>query len=79
VAIVAGLAVAAIVASGAVAVTTFRPGSVEEPIYRGLLTNAPAVIGDAQQITDQFGRYGDQLRRLVANITKLYGGRAIGP
>jgi protein-tyrosine-phosphatase/DNA-binding MarR family transcriptional regulator len=73
VAIVSGLAVAVMAASGAVAVGTFRPESVEEPTYRGLLSNAPAVIGDAQQITDQFGKYRDQLQRLVNNISKLYG------
>ncbi|MDG4833823.1 metallophosphoesterase family protein [Solwaraspora sp. WMMD1047] len=73
VAVSAGLAVAVMAATATVAVTTFRPESVEEPTYRGLLTNAPAVIGDAQEITSQFGRYRDQLQRLVNNVSKLYG------
>ena len=59
-------------ATGAVAAATFRPSSIEEPTYHGLLANAPAVIGDAQHIADQFTRYRDQLQRMVGNVSKLY-------
>jgi predicted phosphodiesterase len=73
VAICGGLALVTILGSGAVAVATFRPDSVDEPKYHGLLANAPAVIGDAKQIANQFGQYRDELQRLVNNVSKLYG------
>ncbi|MET0415492.1 MAG: metallophosphoesterase, partial [Actinoplanes sp.] len=36
---------------------TLRPGSIAEPRYEGLLVNAPAVVGDARRIADNYGRY----------------------
>jgi predicted MPP superfamily phosphohydrolase len=73
VAICGGLALVTVLGSGAIAVATFRPSSVEEPQYHGLLANAPAVIGDAKQIATQFGQYRDELQQLVNNVSKLYG------
>ncbi|GIH13535.1 membrane protein [Rugosimonospora africana] len=73
VAICGALALVTILGSGGIAVATFRPGSVDEPRYHGLLSNAPAVIGDAKQIANQFGQYRDELQRLVNNVSKLYG------
>lgn len=67
-----GIAVVVLAATGATAATTFRADSIEEPTYRGLLANAPAVIGDAQTIATQFSRYRDQLQRMVSNVSKLY-------
>ena len=67
-----GISAAVLAASGTVAASTFRPSSIEEPTYHGLLANAPAVIGDAQHIADQFTRYRDQLQRMVGNVSKLY-------
>jgi predicted phosphodiesterase len=52
---------------------TFRPDAIEEPRYEGLLTNAPAVIGDAQRIAGQYEAYRDELQRLVRNVSRLYG------
>jgi predicted phosphodiesterase len=72
VAICGGVALATIVASGGIALTTFRPGSVEEPQYHGLLANAPAVIGDARSIANRFDAYKAELQRLVDNVTRLY-------
>ncbi len=69
----AGLALLTLAASGGIAALTFRPSSVEEPQYRGLLSNAPAVIGDARKIASSFGQYRDELQRLVNNVSKLYG------
>jgi predicted phosphodiesterase len=73
VAICGGLALLTILASGGIAVATFRAGSVEEPRYRGLLSNAPGVIGDARRIANNYGQYRDELQRLVNNVSKLYG------
>ena len=72
VAICGGLALVAVLTSGAVAVASFRPKSVEEPKYQGLLTNAPAVVGNARQIAGRFTAYRAELQRLVNNVTKLY-------
>jgi predicted phosphodiesterase len=66
------LAVAVVAASGALATATFRPDAIEEPTYEGLLTNAPAVIGDARRIADQYEEYRAQLQRLVQNVSRLY-------
>lgn len=62
-----------VAASGGVALLTFRPNSVEEPQYHGLLSNAPAVIGDARNIANRFDAYKAELQRLVNNVSRLYG------
>src|SRR3954447_19530128 len=46
---------------------TLRPESISEPRYEGLLVNAPAVVGDARRIADNYGRYADQLSQLVTH------------
>jgi predicted MPP superfamily phosphohydrolase len=51
---------------------TIRPQAIEEPRYEGLLVNAPAIIGDARRISNNYSRYADQLQRLVGNVSKLY-------
>jgi predicted MPP superfamily phosphohydrolase len=73
VAICGGLSLLTVLVSGGIAAATFRAGSVEEPRYRGLLSNAPAVIGDARRIANNYGQYRDELQRLVNNVGKLYG------
>lgn len=72
VAICGALALATVAAAGAIAVGTFRPSSIEEPKYQGLLVNAPAVIGDAQSIADRFDAYRAELQGLVTNVSRLY-------
>ena len=54
------------------AVVTLRPDSIAEPRYEGLLVNAPAVVGDARRIADNYGRYADQLQQIVSNVSRLY-------
>lgn len=51
---------------------TIRPSSISEPRYEGLLVNAPAVVGDARKIADNYGRYADQLAELVGNVSRIY-------
>jgi len=58
--------------SMALAAATARPDSVSEPRYEGLLVNAPAVVGDARRIADNYGRYADQLAQLVTNVSRIY-------
>ena len=54
------------------AAVTVRPDSIAEPRYEGLLINAPAVVGDARRIADNYGRYADQLQQIVTNVSRLY-------
>jgi predicted phosphodiesterase len=71
--LVAGFTALAVLAgTGLTAALTFRPDSIQEPRYTGLLTNAPAVIGDARKIADRYGQYREQLQGMVENVSKLY-------
>ena len=67
-----GLAFAVMAGSLGIAAATFRVNAIEEPRYEGLLVNAPALIGDVQQIADDYERYTDQLQSLVSNASVLY-------
>ncbi|HET9518217.1 MAG TPA: metallophosphoesterase [Actinoplanes sp.] len=65
----------ALLVSGAslgLAAATVRADSISEPRYEGLLVNAPAVVGDARRIADNYGRYAEQLQQLVGNVGRIY-------
>lgn len=51
---------------------TLSPRAVTEPKYTGLLTGAPSLIGNAQDLAENFDAYSNELVRLVTNVTKLY-------
>jgi predicted phosphodiesterase len=73
---VAGCGLTALVlvlGTGLTTASTFRAESIQEPRYEGLLTNAPAVVGDARRIADRYEEYREQLQRLVANVGRIYG------
>ncbi len=65
-------AAVAMVASFAVAFSTWNPAALAEPRYTGLLTSAPSVVGNAEDIVNEFSVYGDQLARIVQNVGGLY-------
>ncbi|MFK3980127.1 metallophosphoesterase [Micromonospora sp. NPDC050397] len=67
-----GLALLITGGSLGIAALTVRPEAIEEPRYEGLLVNAPAVVGDARRIANDYGKYADQVQRLVGNVSKLY-------
>lgn len=71
----AGVAVTAValVASGGIAAATVRPSALTEPTFTGLLSQAPALIGSAQDIGTRFTTYSQQVTKLTANVTQLYG------
>ncbi|MGA8117770.1 MAG: metallophosphoesterase [Actinocatenispora sp.] len=73
VAVAGGMAIVLLGATGLWTAASFRPESIEEPRYEGLLTMAPAVVGDARSIVDNYGRYSDELQHLVDNVAKVYG------
>ncbi|MCW3839672.1 metallophosphoesterase [Micromonospora yasonensis] len=67
-----GLALVITAGSLGVAALTIRPQAIEEPRYEGLLVNAPAIVGDARRIANDYTKYAEQLQRLVGNVSKLY-------
>ncbi|MGV9772434.1 metallophosphoesterase family protein [Streptosporangium sp. NPDC003464] len=61
-----------IAGTGAAVAVTFRPNSVVEPKYTGLLAGAPSLVGDAESIVTKFESYRVQLAKLVNNVSQLY-------
>jgi len=64
------LALAGLVAAGGA--WSWRADALREPTYDGLLTNAPAVVGSAQDIVWRFDVYRRQLAGLVTNLSRVY-------
>lgn len=62
----------ALAATGAMAAVTFRPSSLIEPRYSGLIAAAPSLVGSAESIVTRFESYRSQLTKLVTNVSKLY-------
>ena len=62
----------ALAGTGAFAALTFRPGSLVEPRYSGLIAAAPSLVGSAESIVTKFESYRSQLTKLVDNVSKLY-------
>lgn len=67
-----GLALVITAGSLGLGAATLRPQAIEEPRYEGLLVNAPAIVGDARRIANDYTKYAEQLQRLVGNVSKLY-------
>jgi predicted phosphodiesterase len=67
------VALCVLFATGVTAVATFRADSIQEPRFEGLLTNAPAIVGDARRIATRYEEYRGQLQRMVANVGRIYG------
>jgi predicted MPP superfamily phosphohydrolase len=65
-------ALALVAAGGGLAAVTWNPDSISEPEYQGLLTTAPTLVGDAEDIIDNFGLYRAQLAKIVTNVGALY-------
>ncbi len=74
---VAGVSVLGAMLAGALVYRNMRRtaecGGLAEPRYEGLLTNAPAVVGDARKIAGQYEEYRAELQRLVQNVSRIYG------
>jgi predicted phosphodiesterase len=62
----------ALAGTGALAALTFRPDSLAEPRYSGLVAAAPSLVGSAESIVTRFESYRSQLTKLVTNVSKLY-------
>ncbi|HEV2087028.1 MAG TPA: metallophosphoesterase [Cryptosporangiaceae bacterium] len=68
----AGLALAVLAGTGVLTAATWNPGSIREPRYEGLLTNVPAVVGDARAIYARYGEYRGELIRILTNMSRVY-------
>jgi len=51
---------------------TYNPSAILEPRYRGLVASVPTLIGDVQDIAENFDRYRSQLDKLLLNVSKLF-------
>jgi predicted phosphodiesterase len=71
-AICLGLCVGALAVTAGVGALTWRPASIREPRYTGLLASAPTAIGSAEQIITNFSQYRVALGQLVGNVVQLY-------
>ncbi len=69
----AGIALAAAAASAGTAWETWNSKAIAEPHYSGLLTRAPTMVGNVQEIVTRFGKYSTELAQLVTNMSRLYG------
>jgi predicted MPP superfamily phosphohydrolase len=67
-----GIAAAVFLAAGGVAWATFDEGSIAEPRFEGLLSSAPAVVGNARSVVSNFAQYEAELAKIVTNVTELY-------
>ncbi len=71
--LLSGAVSAAVVLGGAAsAAATFDKDAINQPEYAGLLASAPGVVGNAQDIVANYGKYEDQLAKLVTNVSRLY-------
>lgn len=67
-----GLALAVMITGAGTAALTFDPKSVLEPRYTGLLSSAPTLVGNVQDIVSRFQSYRQELAKLVTNVSGLY-------
>lgn len=68
----AAIALVLVASTAGVAALSWDPEALREPTYSGLLTNAPAIVGDARDVATQFDVYQRELARLVTNVSRLY-------
>jgi predicted phosphodiesterase len=68
----AGTGALVVVTLGGGTALTFDARAVSEPRYTGLLTAAPAAVGDVEAIVERVDEYRSQLRELVSNVVTLY-------
>ncbi len=69
-----GLLAAIIVYSATLitAVATWTPAKASDPRYSGVLSLAPQLIGNADDIITHFDSYREQLAQLIKNVSNLY-------
>ncbi|SDT72101.1 Calcineurin-like phosphoesterase [Jiangella sp. DSM 45060] len=71
-ALAAGVAAGAVLGSYGMVALTYDSDAVREPAYTGPLAAAPQLIGNAEDIANNFDAYADQLAGFVANVAAVY-------
>jgi predicted phosphodiesterase len=69
--VTAGVTAGALVLAAGVGALTWNDRALAQPKYSGLLVFVPRVVGDADAIVNNLEEYGDQLGRLVENVSLL--------
>lgn len=72
VAAAAGTTVLALVVSGGVTAATWNTKALSQPRFTGLLSSAPTLIGDIQDIRQRFDSYRAELAKIVTNVSQLF-------
>lgn len=54
------------------AASTMQPESISQPRYEGLLSYAPSVVGNAEDIAENYAEYVANLQKFVTNISGFY-------
>ena len=70
--IAAGVATGLMVVIAGVGALTWSTRALTEPRYTGLLTNAPALVGNARDVVNRFDVYRKELAGLITNTSRLY-------
>jgi Icc-related predicted phosphoesterase len=65
------LSVVAVAGLAAAAAATWNRAALAQPRYDGLLVYAPQVVGDVDVVVSDLQAYGEQLGRLVGNVSRL--------
>ena len=69
----------ALVATAGFARITWHDNALKTPTYTGVLALAPAAIGNVEDLQTNFTRYGQELSKIVTNVSKLYGATSALP
>ncbi|MEO9200184.1 MAG: metallophosphoesterase, partial [Antricoccus sp.] len=67
-----GLSVVMIAATIVVGYATFSSSKLQEPRYSGILAQAPALVGNVENLAAKFGDYRKSLLKMVQNVSNLY-------
>lgn len=67
-----GLTVALIGGVLGIGYLTFEPKALQKPTYTGLLSQAPALIGNVDNLAEKFADYRKSLVKMLTNVSTLY-------
>lgn len=77
--IAAGLTTVMLAVVAGIGALTWSTKALTEPRYTGLLTNAPAMVGDARDVVNRFDVYRKELAGLITNTSRLFSAVATLP
>jgi predicted phosphodiesterase len=71
--IAAGLTTVLLAVVAGIGALSWSTTALTEPRYTGLLTNAPALVGNARDVVNRFDVYRKELAGLITNTSRLFG------